>query len=125
MQSRFQELADTVNAQLGVSQPEYTYKEFVKDVQICIGTVVDQIAGPKTLAKTPTISRYKNRTHIVVKYVQKYLKQLGYTEVGEADGIAGPMFEKAVKHFQRDNGCVVDGEITARNKTWKKLLRLA
>jgi peptidoglycan hydrolase-like protein with peptidoglycan-binding domain len=47
---------------------------------------------------------------------------LGYTEVGEADGIAGAKFTSAVAHFQQDNGCYVDGEITAKNKTWKKLL---
>jgi peptidoglycan hydrolase-like protein with peptidoglycan-binding domain len=60
-----------------------------------------------------------------VKFVQKRLYELGYTEVGAADGVAGPKFTSAVAHFQQDNGCVTDGEITARNKTWKKLLGLA
>ena len=29
------------------------------------------------------------------------------------------------KAFQKANGCVVDGEITAKATTWKKLLKLA
>ena len=103
----------------------YSYKEFVGDVQKAIGAKVDKIAGPETLSKTVTVSKTKNNRHAVLKPIQKYLYLLGYTEVGEADGIAGIKFDTAVKHFQRDNDCVVDGEITARNKTWKKLLKLA
>ena len=80
--------------------------------------------GNRTLELTPTISRYKNRKNACVKPVQKYLYSIGYTEVGDADGIAGAKFENAVKHFQRDNGCVADGEMTARNKTWKKILKI-
>lgn len=83
------------------------------------------LLGKRTLELTPTISRYKNRKNACVKPVQKYLYFLGYTEVGKADGIAGEKFEKAVKHYQRDNGCVVDGELTAHNKTWKKLLKIS
>lgn len=104
---------------------EYSYKEFVGDVQKVTGAKVDKIAGPETLSKTVTVSKYTNNRHAVVKPIQKYLYFLGYTEVGKADGIAGIKFDTATKHFQRDNGCVVDGEITARNKTWKKLLKLA
>lgn len=103
----------------------YSYKEFVGDIQKATGATVDNIAGTETLSKTVTVSKTKNNKHAVVKPIQKYLYLLGYTEVGEADGIAGIKFDTAVKHFQRDNGCVVDGEITARNKTWKKLLKLA
>jgi len=57
-----------------------------------------------------------------VKPVQKRLAALGYTQVGEADGIAGTKFTAAVQAFQRDSRCWVDGEITARNKTWRLLL---
>lgn len=99
-------------------------KEFIKSVQTAIGAAVDGIAGPETLSKTITVSSKKNNRHAVVKVVQKRLKELGYVEVGAADGIAGPKFTSAVAHFQQDNGCVVDGEITARNKTWKKLLKM-
>ncbi len=100
----------------------YSREQFVKDVQAATGAKVDGIPGPETFSKTVTLSAEKNDTHAAVKPVQKYLAALGYEEVGAADGIAGPKFTAAVKAFQRDNGCVTDGEITARNKTWRKLL---
>ena len=103
---------------------EYTLKQFVKDVQEACGATIDGIAGPKTLSKTVTLSASKNRTHKVVKAVQKRLLALGYTDVGAADGIAGAKFTAAVNAFQKANGCVDDGVITAGNKTWKKLLGL-
>lgn len=108
-----------------VETNEYTLKQFIKDVQKACGAGVDGIAGPETLSKTVTLSSKKNRTHAAVKAVQKRLKALGYTEVGTADGIAGAKFTSAVAHFQQDNGCYVDGEVTAKNKTWKKLLGMA
>ncbi|MBO5836486.1 MAG: N-acetylmuramoyl-L-alanine amidase [Oscillospiraceae bacterium] len=98
--------------------------DFVRQVQKAIGAAVDGIAGPETLGKTVTLSAQRNDTHPAVKVVQKRLYALGYQQVGEADGIAGPKFTAAVKAYQRDNGCWVDGEITAGNKTWKKLLSL-
>lgn len=103
----------------------YTQKQFVMDVQRACGAAVDGIAGPETLSKTVTLSAKTNSNHAVVKYVQKYLFMLGYTEVGTADGIAGEKFTSAVLHFQKDNGCVADGRISAKNKTWKKLLGMA
>lgn len=107
------------------TEVENPYKTFVKEVQNACGAKVDGIAGPETLSKTITVSATKNRTHPVIKPIQKYLYALGYTEVGSVDGIAGPKFTKAIKRYQKENVCVVDGEITARNKTWKKLLKLA
>ena len=103
----------------------YTLYAFIWDVQNAVGVTVDGIAGPETLSKTVTLSACKNRTHKAVRAVQKRLFALGYTEVGEADGIAGAKFTAAVTHFQRDNGCWADGEITAKNQTWKKLLGMA
>lgn len=97
---------------------------FVRQVQKAIGATVDGIAGPETLGKTVTLSAQKNDTHPLVKVVQQRLHALGYTQVGAADGIAGPKFTAAVKAFQKDNDCWADGEITAGNKTWKKLLSL-
>lgn len=108
-----------------VENDSYTQKQFVKDVQKAFGAAVDGIPGPETLSKTVTLSAKKNRTHAAVKAVQKRLVALGYIEVGVVDGIAGAKFTSAVAHFQLDNGCTADGEITAKNKTWKKLLGMA
>lgn len=100
----------------------YTEEQFIRDVQKCLGASVDGIAGPETLGKTITVSTSKNKKHPVVKYIQKRLYAFGYKEVGDADGVAGSKFKKAVKNFQKDKGCVKDGVITAKQKTWKKLL---
>lgn len=107
------------------STSSYTRTQFIKDVQSACGAKIDGIAGTETLSKTVTLSAKKNNKHAAVKAVQKRLKALGYSEVGTADGEAGPKFTSAVAHFQQDNACVVDGVITARMKTWKKLLGLA
>ena len=103
---------------------EYSLREFIEDVQKACGAEVDGIAGPETLGKTPTLSWEKNQTHPAVEFVQKRLYALGYTQVGEADGIAGPKFRDAVIDFQQDHDCWRDGIITAGNKTWRKLLEL-
>lgn len=118
---------EAIAKEAGISKKVKTdesLSDFVRQVQKVIGAAVDGIAGPETLGKTVTLSADKNDTHPLVKVVQKRLKALGYDQVGAADGIAGPKFTAAVKAFQKDNDCWVDGEITARNKTWKKLLSL-
>lgn len=97
-------------------------EDFIRRVQQAIGAAVDGLVGPETMGKTPTVSAQKNRRHPVVAVVQRRLAELGYTQVGEADGIAGPKFTQAVTAFQRDNGCVPDGELTAGQKTWRVLL---
>lgn len=102
----------------------YSLEQFIRDVQSATGAAVDGIAGPETFSKTVTVSQQKNPTHPVVAPLQRRLAALGYTEVGDADGIAGAKFTAAVTAFQRDNGCWADGEITAGNKTWKKLLEV-
>ena len=136
--SRHGQIADEVNKRLGVVKPVvstpietkptvevetvYSLKSFVKDIQQTCGAKVDGIAGKETISKTPTISARRNRKHAVVKYIQKRLYALGYTEVGAADGIAGSKFTSAVKRYQTENGCISDGEITAKKTTWRKLL---
>lgn len=103
---------------------DHALTEFVKQVQGVIGAKVDGVAGKETLGKTPTVSRWKNRKHPVVGVIQKRLAELGYTQVGKADSVAGPKFEGAVKAFQEDHGCQSDGEITGGKRTWKVLLGL-
>lgn len=118
--------ADVIVSHYGLEIAEvgYSHKQFILDVQRTCGAAVDGIAGPQTLSKTPTLSAKINSRHPAVKAVQMYLSELGYTEVGKADGIAGPKFTAAVVRFQQNHDCWVDGEITARNKTWKKLLKI-
>ena len=70
------------------------------------------------------MSKTKNNRHAVVKPIQNYLNYLGYN-CGTVDGIAGTKFDNAVKKFQKVNGCVADGEITAKKNTWKQLLKLS
>ena len=100
----------------------YPQTDFVKDIQRSFDVSINGIAGPETLNETVTISEVLNRKHVVVYYIQRRLYALGYTEVGKITGIADVKFTTAIKHFQADNDCVIDGEITARAKTWKKLL---
>lgn len=104
--------------------PAYTQDQFVRDLQTALGVTVDGIAGKQTLNATPTLSSRINRKHAAVRPVQKRLYALGYTVVGEADGIAGEKFTNAVRKYQGAHGCVIDGEITARAKTWRVLLGL-
>lgn len=104
---------------------EYTLRQFVTDIQKACGASVDGLAGPETLSKTVTLSASKNVRHAAVLPVQKRLLALGYTQVGDADGIAGAKFKEAVTAYQKDNSCVADGEITAGAQTWGKLLGLA
>ena len=104
------------------AEEAYSIDQFIRDVQAATGSEVDGIAGPETIGNTVTVSAKKNPTHPVVEPIQKRLTELGYAEVGDVDGMAGPKFTSAVAHFQQDNGCVVDGEITEDNKTWRKLL---
>ncbi len=101
---------------------EYTLEQFVRDVQAATGSRVDGIAGKETIGNTVTVSAYVNSKHPVVKPVQKRLAALGYAQVGAPDGVAGPKLTAAVLAFQEDNQCWQDGEITAKNKTWRKLL---
>lgn len=53
---------------------------------------------------------------------QQALAAMGYTEVGAAEGTAGPKFTKAVKRLQKEKGKRQDSEITADQTTWKLLL---
>lgn len=119
-------IAEEVNKRLGViSSPlTYSHRDFVKDVQKAILAKADGIARNETLSKTITVSRLKNNRHAVVRPIQRYLNSIGFN-CGSVDGIAGAKFDSAVKAFQRANGCVVDGEITARKYTWRKLLKLS
>ena len=114
--------SSTVTKKLSSISNEYTYTKFLSDLRTILG--LKSNASKKTiLSKTITVSENKNNTHKVVKPIQKYLNTLGYS-CGTADGIAGSKFTVAVKAFQKKNKCVQDGEITAKNSTWKALLKI-
>ena len=100
----------------------YTQNEFVRDIQAVFDVKVTGIAGPETLLETITLSEVLNRKHPAIYFIQRRLFALGYTEIGKVNGIADAKFTSAVKRFQSNNGCIANGEITARDKTWKKLL---
>ena len=100
----------------------YGVDDFVLEVQKIIGATPDGVAGPETLGKTVTISSKINRAHPLVKPIQKRLAAMGYTEVGDADGVAGSRFTQAVKRLQKEKGKTQDGEITKSQTTWKILL---
>lgn len=120
--NRHGQIAKEVNALLHTETSSYPLADFIRDIQESFGATVDGIAGSETLNATLTLSSKLNREHSSVRFVQARLKALGYREIGKIDGVAGPKFTSTVAHFQEDNGCTVDGEITARGKTWKKLL---
>lgn len=105
----------------GAADTKYTLVEFVKDIQKSIGAKVDGKAGNETLSKTITVSVDVNHKHSCVRFIQKRLNYLGY-DCGKVDGIAGDKFKKAITKFQEDNNCISDGIITAKAKTWMKLL---
>lgn len=105
------------------SDSTYTKSQFIRDVQAAIGAKVDGIAGSETLSKTVTVSKTKNNKHAVIKPIQRYLNALGYN-CGIVDGIAGTKFDAAIRAYQKANGCIVDGEATAKKNTWRSLLDL-
>ena len=123
-------LPPTSNVQPQPTKPQpsnstYTKTQFIKDVQSAIGAKVDGVAGNETLSKTVTVSKYINNKHKVVTPLQKYLNSLGYN-CGTPDGVAGTMFDNAVKRFQREKLGMgnPDGELTKGGNTWKKILGL-
>ncbi len=108
------------------------YKTIIKKLQTALnseykaGIAVDGMPGPKTLAVTPTLNKKtRARRPKTVKALQRLLTYYGYK--CDVDGDFYTATEKMVKNFQRE---VVgqknpDGEVTAKNATWKKLLKLS
>lgn len=95
---------------------------FLKELQKALGAPVTGEADLATLGMTVTVSAKINAAHAAVKPIQKRLNVLGYTEVGTADGKAGPKFTSAILHFQQDNACTPTGALQEWDKTWCKLI---
>lgn len=106
-----------------VSVADYKRKYFIKDVQKALGVKVDGLVGVKTLSATPTLSSTKNNKHPVVRYVQKYFKHLGYTEIGTIDGVAGPKFDAVIVSFKKKKNCKnTTPRMASKGAVWKYLL---
>jgi phosphate transport system substrate-binding protein len=54
-----------------------------------------------------------------VRLLQERLLALSYTEISVADGWFGPLTDQGVRHFQENNGLLVDGIVGSI--TWKRL----
>lgn len=120
---------NTTTKSTKVSTQTKAYKTFVKNLQKAFGFTgkrLDGVAGPDTLGSTITISSKKNSTKKKVnKVVQTYMKALGYYD-GKIDGICGAKMTSCINKYQKEvlkySSC--DGEITAKGKMWKSLLKL-
>ena len=118
-------MGNVVHLDTKLEDTDDAYKTFVRDLQTAIGAKVDGTAGPETLSKTPTISTSTGWNHKAVKPLQVYLKSLGY-DLGKCgvDGKFGKDMKACIKKYQKDQGLsIVDGVVTAKMYTWKKLLK--
>lgn len=99
----------------------YTHENFLTDV--CKTLKVS--SAKKALPKTITLSEKVNNKHILVLYVQKLLKDLGYY-TGVPDREFGPKTTEAVNKYQKMvlGYKTQDGEITKRSLMWRTLLGL-
>ena len=119
-------MGNVVHLDTKLEDTDDAYKTFVRNLQEAIGANVDGIAGSETLSKTPTISTSTGWNHKAVKPLQVYLKSLGY-DLGKCgvDGKFGKDMKACIKKYQRDNSLsIVDGIVTTKKYTWKKLLKL-
>lgn len=103
-------------------------QKLIKSMQKYCGMTETGRATTALLNKTVTIvCNGTNRQHPFVGYVQQYLKDIGiYT--GKVHSFYDPLSKAAVAEYQRDivglKGKNVDGIITKKKYTWKKLLGL-
>ena len=102
----------------------YCFAQFVEQLQQALGVTVDGIPGPKTLHATVSIGAGWNHRHPAVLPLQRQLAALGYSQVGAADGIAGPKFAAALAQFQRDHQLADTGFLEQWGASWYALLRL-
>ncbi len=82
---------------------------------------------PVPATTTPTPVTFTRRLSLTdprmsgndVYLLQTRLKELGYDDVGTPDGVFGPMTDKAVRAYQKDNNLDVDGIVGPA--TWNSL----
>lgn len=97
----------------------YSKTKFIKDIQTSLNIVVDGIAGQQTLNAVPLLSKTINNNHIIVKYLQKYLNNIGYN-VGDVDQIFGNKTESQIKLLQIKYKIESDGIVGPQ--TWRVIL---
>lgn len=119
------------NASANASKAD-NYKEIIRTLQKALnseykaGLEVDGIPGNKTFGATPTLNKKtRAKKPKTVKALQSLLSYHGYK--CDVDGDFYTATEKMVKSFQREivGQKKPDGEVTAKNATWKKLLKLS
>ena len=74
-------------------------------------TTKDQINLGEPVWKTKSGSTQSSQAaadHVLVGDIQRDLAKLGYAP-GSADGKMGPATDDAIRHYQADNGLLVDG----------------
>ena len=97
----------------------YSRAQFLAELREALGCA----GGDEDLLRyTITLGAKYNNAQPCVKPVQKWLKALGYAEVGEADGCAGAKFASALAHFQQDVGCTMTGIMEEWGRTWQELI---
>lgn len=105
----------------------YTLEDFRKDVR----SILKVDSNLAAFGKTITISTSCNYNNALVTPLERYFRELGYYDDDvEADlgkkPCFGPLMKEATKTYQRNivgsTGRNVDGVLTARAQTWKKLL---
>lgn len=117
-----------VDVPYSAKSTDTAYTKFVKACQKVVGLPQTGIADKKLLSKTVTLkANGNNKQHGFVAPVQSYLKSLGYYK-GNVHGFFDPAMAEDVKAYQKNvvklTGKNIDGIITAKKNTWKKLLKL-
>lgn len=124
-ESKYYIIVDVPNS---AKSSDTAYTKFVKSCQKVVGLPQTGVADNKLLSKTVTLkANGTNKQHGLVKPVQTYLKALGYYS-GNIHGFFDPAMAEDVKAYQKKvvklTGKNIDGVITAKKNTWKKLLKL-
>jgi len=108
----------------------YSQAQFIADVE----SILQVSTVSAAFNKTVEISKTKNKHHALVTPLERYMKAIGYySGTVEADEGKTPSFgngmHNAVINYQKNvvksTGKNVDGILSAKGLTWKKLLGLS
>ena len=88
---------------------------------------VDGLAGAKTLAATPTLTKILAKNKPLTTSALQSLLKYHDCDCGKIDGVWGSKTDVAVKKFQTTKVGLkkADYEFTAKKKSWKKLLNIS